>query len=401
MPQNAFLKILRSALEGQTCIPDLNTKKDEWVTIFRLAENHRVLPLIFDCIRNSYPFDRAELAPLKQRTKALVLEQILRSKTFLEVYENLCKKGLSPVVVKGIVCRSLYPDGDCRVSTDEDLFIPEKDLQQYLQTLEALSFSPKAFGKDDYQITLCGETGLRIELHKSLFPLDSEYFKPWNEVFANSESRAQNLTVEGISVKTLCDTDSLLYLILHALKHFLHSGVGIRQICDIIMFANRYGKNTDWNYAFEVLRNLQADKFALAVFAIGEKHLNFQKETACFPDNLNLDNISELPLLEDILSGGIFGSSSMARQHSAGLTFDAVQNKKSSFAGQLFPSARKLGGKYTYAKKHPVLLPVAWSHRLISYKKETAKKPNNQPAAALQIGKRRLELLKFYGLISE
>ena len=34
---------------------------------------------------------------------------------------------MQPLVMKGIVCRSLYPKPDLRPSGDEDLLIPEKD----------------------------------------------------------------------------------------------------------------------------------------------------------------------------------------------------------------------------------------------------------------------------------
>ncbi|MBE6738236.1 MAG: hypothetical protein E7566_06265 [Ruminococcaceae bacterium] len=401
MPQNAFLKLLKSALDGETLVPDLNISKEKWRTVFRLAENHRVLPLIFNCIKSSYPYDESDLLPLKQRTKILVLEQILRSKAFLEVYEKLCEQGLSPVVVKGIMCRNLYSDGDCRFSTDEDLFVSEEDFEQYLKAFEALSFTAKPSKGNNYQTTLCNETGLHIELHKSLFPLGSEYFKPWNQIFINSLNNTRKLTIDGVYIKTLCETDNLIYLMLHALKHFFHSGVGIRQVCDIIMYANQYGTKIDWSKFFEILRSLQAENFALAVLAIGEKHLNFNKDKANFPEHIKLNDVSELPLLEDILTGGVFGSSSMARQHSSGLTFDAVQSKKTGLFRQAFPSAKKLGSKYAYAKKCPLLLPVAWAHRLITYKKETSQIPDNHPAATIQIGKRRLKLLSFYGLISK
>ncbi len=400
MPQNAFLKLLKSALNGDNANLNLNITKEEWSAVFNLAENHRLLPVIYNSIKANYPFEEANLLPLKKRTKALVLEQILRSNAFLEVYKGLQAKGLSPVIVKGIVCRSLYADSDSRYSTDEDMFVSEKDFCKYTEAFESLSFTQKPQKEDDYQITFCNEIGLHIELHKALFPLNSDYFKCWNKIFEDSLLNTCELTVEKIKIKTLNNTDNLLYLMLHALKHFLHSGVGIRQVCDIIMFANCHGKTIDWDKFFCTLRNLEAEKFALAIFKIGETHLNFSKAAANFPKNINLGLTNELPLLDDILSGGIFGSSSMARQHSAGITYDAVQGKKTSMLKRALPPAKKLSNRYTYAKKCPVLLPVAWTHRLITYKKETKEVPNNQPSVAMQIGKRRLELLSYYGLIS-
>lgn len=310
--------------------------------------------------------------------------------------------GLSPIVVKGIVCRNLYPQPDTRFSSDEDFWVSEQDFDKYCNAFEALHLSPTTpHNENCHQLAFTGENRLKIELHKFLFPTDSELFSPWNKVFEHAFKNMVFITVEGCTIKTLSETDNILYLLLHALKHFIHSGVGIRQICDIVLFANKNGEKIDWNRFFTICKELNADKFAIAVFSIGEKHLNFCKNAAKFPSHINLQGVNELPLLEDILSGGIFGSSSMARQHSSSITFDAAQGKKPSILKQAFPSAKKLSNKYTFAKKHPILLPVAWSHRLLSYRKETSNNPDNSPSATMHIGKRRVELLKFYGLISK
>ena len=53
-------------------------------------------------------------------------------------------------------------------------------------------------------------------------------------------------------------TDHLLYLILHALKHFLYSGFGIRQVCDIALFSERYRDEIDWSRVKTELQSVSA-----------------------------------------------------------------------------------------------------------------------------------------------
>ena len=43
----------------------------------------------------------------------------------------------------------------------------------------------------------------------------------------------------------------ILYLLLHAFKHFLHSGFGIRQVSDIILFSEKYRDQIEIHIGFE------------------------------------------------------------------------------------------------------------------------------------------------------
>lgn len=40
--------------------------------------------------------------------------------------------------------------------------------------------------------------------------------------------------------------DHLIFLLLHAFKHFISSGVGVRQLCDIALWMRRFGAQIDW-----------------------------------------------------------------------------------------------------------------------------------------------------------
>ena len=149
--------------------------------------------------------------------------------------------------------------------------------------------------------------------------------------------------IQGIPVYTLCHTDHLLYLILHAFKHFLHSGFGIRQVCDIVIYAGVYGKEIDWEEVLEKCRSIHAAVFAAALFDIGEKYMEFDPGKAGYPDSWSQLKTDGTELLEDILEGGVFGDSSMSRKHSSNITLQAVseskrgQKAKASVLQSLFP----------------------------------------------------------------
>jgi hypothetical protein len=50
-------------------------------------------------------------------------------------------------------------------------------------------------------------------------------------------------------------------------------------------------------------------------------------------------------------------------------------------------------------RKHPWLLPVAWTHRILNYGKEIKSNGTGTVLESVQIGNKRVELLRQYGVI--
>lgn len=404
-----FLHILKTALLGEHLTESMLTEQ-QLEAIAQLAQQHKVLPLVFDAVHGLPGLSGTALfAELRKKSRQQILLQTRKTYDFLQLYQALQAAGVTPLVVKGIVCRRLYPQPDLRPSSDEDLLIPPQKfaLCHEILTQHGLhTQTAPAQLETDYEIPYRGEESpLFIELHKHLFPPESEAYGDLNRFFENAWETAAEETVDGVAVATLAPTDHLFYLIVHALKHFLHSGFGIRQVCDIVLYANAWGSRVDWDTLMDRCRQIRADHFAAAIFQIGRNYLVFDPDTACYPQPWRQLQISEENLLQDVLLGGVYGSSSMSRQHSSNITLEAVaaskQNRKAGNAllGSLFPPARKLKNRYPWLKKHPWLLPVAWANRIFRYGLETRRSADSSAEEALKIGNRRIELLQEYGII--
>lgn len=138
---------------------------------------------------------------------------------------------------------------------------------------------------------------------------------------------------------------------------------------------------------------------------IGEKYLTFDPGKAHYPKAWRKISVDETDMLMDLLDSGIYGNANMSRKHSSNMTLDAVAaDKNGKKAGNtvlksLFPSAKKLEGRYPYLKKHPILLPIAWTDRILKYRKETVAGGDNAAADSVKIGNQRIELMKEYGII--
>lgn len=407
-----FLEALGASVKKEA-VAWTELSEKEWRQLFRLASKQQVLPLIYEAVCQC-PAAKSEpelLETCRKKVFKEVARQVKRTKNFLDVYQKICAKGVFPLVMKGMICRNLYPHPDSRPSLDEDILILEEQFQTVHQILaeEGMRLSkPDEKPDEAYEVSYKKEGSyLYIELHKHLFPKDSEAYGEFNRFFEGVHERAISETIQGVPVYTLNYTDHLLYLICHAIKHFLHSGVGVRQVCDIAIFANAYGRQIDWDAVFLNCKDVHAEKLVAAMFRIGEKYLGFDAEKACYPAKWRAIETDETALLRDMLEGGITGNSGKSRLHSSTITLNAVSEYKKGkqakpvWVKSIFPPASHLTGKYQYLEKYPFLLPVAWADRIVKYGKEIRKSPTNQPGKSIEIANQRIGLLKEYGIIED
>lgn len=406
-----FLEALRASLRKQN-VDWTGLSENDWRELFRLADSQGVLPLIYQATYNC-PSAKEHENIMKAYFNVVseqVAMQAIKTADFLEVYQKLCQSGVKPLIVKGLICRNLYPFPDYRLSTDEDVFIQEK--QFAICHKEFMDYGLQLLEEDEdimaaHEVAYWKKiTFLYIELHKSLFVTDSDAYGDFNRFFDKAHERAIQEMVQDVPIYTLKYTDHLFYLICHALKHFMGSGFGVRQVCDITLFANQYGKEIDWELLRKQCEEISAERFVATLFRIGEKHLTFQPEQACYPERFAELAIDEEDLLKDMLTGGVLGNVSLNRIHSSNITLQAMSEHRKGkeprgmILRTVFPSKKYLLKQYKYLDKYPLLLPIAWLSRIWKYLGAIDKR-HNDPSKAVQIGAKRVELLKKYGLLRQ
>ena len=397
---SAFLNILKCALSGVKA-PDLHHfTQNQWETLISLSMEQKVLPLVYDVIHSQLP-----LPQLRTTARHHIMVQTMKTDSFIRLYEKFRANGVRPIVVKGIVCRSLYPKPDLRPSSDEDILVDPYQLAKVVNTLEQYGLSTSETDPNAYEFPFRSRKDpLYIELHRSLFQPKSDSYGHWNELFSDVFGSDYEIEYLNTRIRTLTPTQHLLYLICHALKHFVHSGFGIRQVSDMVLFANHYGHDIDWKLLHEQCKRIHAECFAASVFEIGFRYLTFDPDLACYPAYWRSIAADPSNLLDDMLCSGIYGTVSATRQHSSNMTLNAMRSdggvgQKSSILRSIFPAAKDISGQYPYLNRNPILLPCAWIHRICKYGKELFSNQNSSAIESVQIGKQRVELLRQYGVI--
>lgn len=394
--ETQFLHIAKAAISGG----DLPAEKVDWPAIFTLANQQKLLPILFEAARATPAAgeNAALFAVTKQQVIGQVLNQTVRSAEFADLYHKLRAAGLHPIVVKGQLCSRLYPLKDHRISADDDLYIPDAEFmtcheQLLVNGLTTDTSADELPTADEVSYTKDGSP-LYIELHRHLFDSAEDAHDELNHFFADLKP------VEIDGFLAMPPHEHLLYLLLHAYKHFVRSGIGLRQFCDIGLWARAYHVEIDWQRLHEQCESVHAATFAAAAFRIARDYLGIDFDLP-MPWDASID---VEPLLHDTLCGGVYGSNDLTRLHSSTVTLNAVKasrtGEKSSVLSTVFPKREYLERRYPYLKKRPYLLPVAWVQRIAHYASEKQSGTDNSASGSIKLGKERIELMKRYGIMN-
>ena len=393
--ETQFLHIVKAAISGG----DLPAEMVDWPAIFTLANQQKLLPILFEAVRKMPAAEEnaALFAVTKQQVIGQVLNQTVRSAEFSDLYHKLCTAGLHPIVVKGQLCSHLYPLKDHRISADDDLYIPDAEFiacheQLLANDLTTDTPADELLTADEVSYTK-KDSPLYIELHRHLFDSAEDAHDELNHFFTNLK------TIEIDGFLAMPPHEHLLYLILHAYKHFVRSGIGLRQFCDIGLWAREYHGVINWRHLHDQCASVHAATFAVAAFRIAKDYLGIEFDLPA-PWDATID---VEPLLHDTLCGGVYGSNDYTRLHSSTVTLNAIKasrtGEKSSVLSTVFPKRKYLEHRYPYLKKHPYLLPVAWVQRIAHYANEKPSNPNNSASGSIKLAKERIELMKQYDIM--
>ena len=393
--ETQFLHIAKAAISGG----DLPAEKVDWPAVFALAGQQKLLPIVFEAARKTPAAEEnaALFAAVKQQVIAQVLHQTMRASEFAALYQKLRAAGLHPVVVKGQLCSRLYPLRDHRISADDDILIPDGEFFACHEQLLANGLTTdtpmdELASADEVSYTQEGSP-LYIELHRHLFDSAEDAHDELNHFFTDINP------VEMDGFLAMPPHEHLLYLLLHAYKHFVRSGIGLRQFCDIGLWARAYHSEIDWQRLHEQCESVHAATFAAAAFCIAREYLGIEFDLpAPWSDAIDAE-----PLLHDSLCGGVYGSNDLTRLHSSTVTLNAVKasrtGEKSSVLRTVFPKREYLERRFPYLKKRPYLLPVAWAQRLAHYAGEKKTGTDNSASSSIKLAKERIELMKRYGVM--
>ena len=413
--QKTLLYFLKCAAHDQKADEHVLTTEYpsfSWSAVMEMARAHNILPLIFSVAEDVKAFQRYEgYEKLTGQVMAMVAGQIRRTRALLSLYQTFAQAKVSlPVVMKGIVCRQLYGDyEDYRPSWDEDLLVKKEDFYTIGEILEKQGFVSERPGVTTAQLEELQEvcfydpvSGLCVELHVNPVGHENLWRMGMNDCFADIFDHTRTFTYEGTELSAMDYTEEFLFLVFHAAKHFSTCGIGLRQVTDILLYAQCFAHKIRWDWLWDQLDDHKCSRFLTDVFAIGEHELGFSikanvRESTCCPQDL----------LSELFWCGVFGNATQEQRTAQRFTSAAVSAggvpglKTLSFIrGLVFPGRHALMGMHPELAEKPWLLPIFWVKRWRRFLKHNRQVGGGLAGKSIAIGQRRTKLLKKYGLVS-
>lgn len=402
-----FLEILKNAIRENRKI-DLG-KEIDWSYMVRLAKEHNVLPLFMEiAVKNPSYLSRIESEKEIRESMSVVCSQTKRTVSFLNLYKEFSNRGIYPIVMKGLICRELYDKlCDHRPSGDEDILIRLAEYEKAKSVLLEQGYLIQAELEKEEQIERLQEISfvhpekkLHIELHFNPMGREDDIRSTMSDIFLDTFDDYREIAIQGVCLRTFNHQKHLLFLILHAFKHFTLGGFGVRQMLDVLLYQEKYGDEIDLEQVYEMLGEFRADLFWNDLLHIGNRYLGFKlpvfaKENC--PDEL----------LDDMIRCGVFGNKTQAEKTAGNMTMrtsgNFLENRGNNSFIMLFrfvfPNKKYMLDQAPYLKKKPWLLPVSWLKRWFNYMKKNRNNKGNLTVESIRISQRRMKLLKKYNLV--
>jgi hypothetical protein len=185
------------------------------------------------------------------------LEQIVRL---------FAARGIPVVLLKGAALLSLvYQDLALRPMADVDLLVRREDLQQAANLLCEMGLSPRKTRRspEDYEtghhhwVPFASPDGLLVvELHRTIVPPRAQVGASVDDLWR----RAEPIRLGTATVLTLCPSDLLLHLCIHASCNHLFTP-SLRCVYDLSLTASSLAGTIDWPNFIESARAWNAGRY--------------------------------------------------------------------------------------------------------------------------------------------
>lgn len=279
--EQTFFTLLRCGIWDTTPILSHSPSKKEWTEIYNISKEQTVSGIMLDAIAK---LPEEQKPPIELRLQWIALQKniekqnIAMNNVLIEIFEELRKNGIEPYLLKGQGIAQNYKFPLHRASGDIDLYFKnERDFEN------AFSFFIRngCNMEDDSEDTHAETTykNIKIELHKKCFAFYTKKIqKKASIILADTNGEKSSVTIHNMKVRTLPPIANALQLIAHMLKHIILSGIGMRQICDWVLFINKHHNSIDKELFLKQLEELELTGTYKAITAIATVYLDMPKE---------------------------------------------------------------------------------------------------------------------------
>ncbi len=341
--QEYLAKLVLAQLKGTKPedIPD-NIKINELIDI--AVRNHMNYLILGALVRvsNISEEERNRLRYIIQKNILTTLTQITELRKISDAFE---KAAIKNQPMKGSCMKFMYPSPEMREMSDIDILVAEDQMDEAGRILVDLGYSlvqaikhHDIYSKKPFMI---------VEVHRAMYDKTVDgnqynYFKSFEKtVLKDGKKYTYDFNRE----------DFYVYMIAHMAKHFYAMGCGIRNLVDVYIYLEKYGKELDMIYLNKELKKCGIYDFSVNVEKLAYIWLGGKEGTPFYDD-----------LFQYMVDCGIYGKDENGIWHK--FAEEKLEGKKVT-RGKLkrwyyFPPLFYMAEYYPWLEKFPFLLPFAW-----------------------------------------
>lgn len=368
------LALTKAAITGTR--PALSQDID-WTKVMELLIKGKLLPVVYRtaavlCDEKSIPevlLNRWQTEAFKKGFRQLASVYELK-----RVLTEAGSRGIQLVVFKGIAIAALYPEPNMRYTSDADLLVSKEQRDRAEEMLLDLGYKKIDDLSKEHVPTYVftrNQQYMAIELHDQLWEdYEGKQAELLDSLKLDDKDTLIQQMVEGMKITTLGYNEHLVFQIFHMAKHFFFEGIALRYLVDIKLYVDAYFDQIDFDKVRNDLRKLHYEKFYDMILLICHEYLGMQHNVA--NPELTKDDINN-GFIEDLIGAEKLDDSVKQWETINFLSTYFMRTNKTKTSAfqqrrkQYFPFPSELNINYQYAKKCPLLLPVAWIHRGVYY----------------------------------
>ena len=383
----AFFAVLRSSLWGTSPACDVGFDS---AAVWQELKHHAIQNLAVDTMASLDPAHQMQYIQSAAQSYHhwYSLMQVQQ-----QIMDLLLQAQIPCAVLKGSAANVYYPNPLNRNMGDIDILVKPQDFAQAVQIL--LSGGCALHDDRNPKHTEFRKNGIAIELHRHFATLNHQQrASTLDAMLFDALDRVEKAELEGFHFYMLPPLENGIVLMEHINSH-MESGLGLRQIIDWMLYANRHLSDPVWFQQFSgMIRQVGLEKLACTVTRMCQLYLGLSPDiTWCQLSDIALCH----RLMTHTLQQGNFGRKQVHNTQKAVILLGALDTERN-----FFRLLQKHGcHNWRALKRHPWLKPFAWLYQLCRYirKALSGKKPLRAFFRAFGKKKKNSDLLDALGVL--
>lgn len=296
--QKTLLGIVAHALTGEEFVPPQDT---DWAALFAESKVQAVAPMMFSSISQHCKDEK-----VFREWKEVTIRSLHRNRVVQlqhgQLYQLLTAHGIQHVILKGCASARDYPDPLLRAMGDVDFLVLDADWEQARQLLVQQGF--EVSGEDhDFHLSFHKDK-FHMEMHHEPFGLKGKGAAALEKIVPALVEKSVLVEHDGVAFRMPDMFGHGIVLLLHAYRHLIDTGVGVRHLCDWAAFISGFSASQFIDIFQERFEALGIWKLTQIFSATASRYLGIPYQH--WMGEID-EQVCEM-LMVDIFDGGNFGS---------------------------------------------------------------------------------------------